>query len=118
MGKFDWVLFGEDTSLSNPWDVGFNLLLWTIVFTIVARYKLPGKKMGFVETMKYSVLIMIVLNSVVIFALGTAHGAGLEHPLEVFLYVLGGAFVVLSLDTAVRWLDRFLLNEGGDSSDE
>ena len=52
------------------------------------------------------------------FAVGTAHGAGLEHPLEVFLYVLGGAFVVLSLDTAVKSLDRFLLNQRDDSDDK
>ena len=118
MGKFDWVLMGENQSLSNPWDVGYNLLLWTIVFTIVARYKGPGKTWTFVEGIKYCILILIVLTSVVIFAGGTAHGAGLEHPLEVFLYVLGGAFVVLSLDTAVKSLDRFLLNQRYDSDDK
>lgn len=118
MGKFDWVLMGENPNFSNPWDVAFNLLLWVIALTIAARYKLFEKNLTFLETMKYGVIILVVFLSVGIFAAGTAHGAGLEHPLQVFAYVIGGAFVVLSLDTAVRWLDRFLLNQRNDSDDE
>lgn len=118
MGQFDDFLLGENASFSNPWDVALNLLLFVIALIIAARYKLNEKNPGFLDSMKYGVIILFVFTSVGIFARGTAYGAGLGHPLEVFAYVLGGAFVVLSLDTAVRWLDRFLLNESGDSDDE
>ena len=118
MGQFDDFLLGDNASFSNPWDVAFNLLLCIIALTIVARYKLSEKKLTFLDTMKYGVIIMFVFISVGIFARGTANGAGLGHPLEVFAYVIGGAFVVLSLDTAVRSLDRFLLNQRDNTDDE
>ena len=95
--------------VSNPWDVAFQILLFIIALTIAHRYGIVGQGWkGWKSTLKVGPLIPIVYLSVSVFCIGTANGTSLEHPLLVLLYMVGGAFVVVALDSAVKATDKWL----------
>ena len=98
-----------NVDVSNPWDVAFQILLFIIALTIAHRYGMVGQGWkGWKSALIVGPLIIIVYLSVSVFCIGTANGTSLEHPFWVLLYMVGGAFVVVALDSAVKAIDKWL----------
>ena len=94
---------------SDPWDVTFQILLFIIIFAMVARYTDGPSKLDFKSGFLIAILALPVYYSVFVFAIGTAQGTGLEHPALVLLYLIGAGITIYAIDGVVKNLDSWLM---------
>ncbi|MEC8954408.1 MAG: hypothetical protein VYE70_00270 [Candidatus Thermoplasmatota archaeon] len=104
----EWLSPTEYLS-SDPWDVFFQILLLFLMIVFSHRYAESMEK-GIKNTILVVMIVAVVYYCVLIFAVGTALGTGLDHTVLVFLYLMGGGIVIYTLDSLVKKLDSWLLN--------
>ena len=92
----------------DPWDVTFQILIWIIVVVIIHRYTDGPSNLGF-KSVFIAIPALLVYYSVMVFAVGTATGTGLDHPLLVLFYLIGAGITIYAIDGGVKNLDKWLL---------
>ena len=99
----------EEFLSNDPWDVTFQILLFIIVIAMVARYTNGLSKLDLKSVLLITILFWPVYYSVFVFAIGTAAGTNLDHPLLVLLYLIGAGITIYAIDGGVKNLDKWLL---------
>ena len=105
----EWLSPTEYLS-SDPWDVFFQILLLFILFVMSVRYVNTENGFDIKRGILVGIITPVIYYCVYVFAVGTAEGTGLDHPVLVFLYLMGGGIVIYTLDSLVKKLDSWLLN--------
>ena len=103
----------DNLTTADVWDYLFQFLLFVISAVIAMRYGYigtHGKKHHWYTLPLLTVLIIFVYICLMFFFAGTARGTGLEHPIYVLFYMIGGACAVVALDGAIKAIDKWMLD--------
>jgi len=100
--------------LSNPADVALQIWLLILAFVISVRYGYfnpNGDRRTYWWSLPLTAFLAILAYVSSLFFLGgTAAGTGLEHPIYVIFYLIGGACVLSVLDWGVKAFDKWLID--------
>ena len=108
------MLSGYSFDYSSPWDIALLFISALTMMVIPMRYAWnPETKYWYRITFKETFLLIPVLyfswTAVIMFAVGTANGTSLKHPVQVFFYLYGGVICIYGIESSIKYIDRNFL---------